>query len=420
MKTNDAHIELPTSKSLSNRWLVMNYVAGGQFLLRKLSDADDTQLLQLLLNQLRRGSTNHFYCHNAGTVARFLLALLAVTPGEWTLSGDERLQQRPMAPLINALRSMKCQIECIGQEGYLPVRITGYVPQNKMTELDPTESSQYVSALLLVAPLLPNGITLTLTDRASSRPYIEMTCSVLRSAGLEATVSPNNRVYRVSELTQSCKLRQQIVEMERDWSSASYVYAAAAICPGHRLRMPGLSMTNSCQGDSVAAAIFKRLGVTTTELRSPYRPSVKSIAVEGSEPESNFEYNFIDCPDLLPAVVVTCAALGVKARLKGVRNLRIKESDRLSVLQSELGKMGGKMTITQNEVRIVPSKLHNPVDIICAHGDHRIAMAFGVLSLRFPELTVDDPDIVSKSFPSFWKQLEIIRKETGRDLLIKN
>lgn len=414
MKTNDAHIELPASKSISNRWLVINHLAGYPFVLRHLSDADDTKLLKHLLSQLDHGSSNLFYCHNAGTVARFMMAVLAITPGHWMLSGDERLKQRPMLPLINALRDMGCKIECAEKEGFLPVNITGYMPQHKMAQLDPTDSSQFVSAMLLIGPQLPNGLTLTLTDRASSRPYIDMTCSVLQQAGIQTSESPNRRVYRVSGNYAQARLKRPAIDIERDWSSASYIYAAAAIMPGVRLRMPGLALSNSLQGDRVVAQIFEQFGVRTQELRSPYRSKTRSIAiVGGSDHVSSFEYNFIDCPDLLPAVLVTCAALGVKARLKGVKNLRLKESDRLATLQEELKKMNGRMTITDTSVIIIPSPL-NPTEPVCAHGDHRIAMAFAVLSLRYPQLEVLDPEIVSKSFPDFWVQLTQLHKAASQ------
>ena len=414
MKTNDLHIELPASKSLSNRWLVLNYLTGASFVLRNLSTADDTLLLQALLNQLRHGTSNHFHCRNAGSVARFLMAVLAVTPGEWMLSGDDRLKHRPFSPLINALRNMGCHIDCTEQEGCLPVRITGYMPQHKMTELDPSASSQFVSAMLLIGPMLPQGLTLTLTDRAASRPYIDMTCTVLNQAGIETSVSPNRRVYRVNTLPQSMPNRNLAIAIERDWSSASYIYAAAALVPGLRLRMPGLSLSNSCQGDRVAAQIFEHLGVNTREVRSPYRKQVRSITVCGTgKPESTMEYNFLDCPDLLPAVVVTCAALGVRARLKGIKNLRLKESDRIKALKQELEKMGGVLTQTATEIRLTPATLH-PTAPVSTHGDHRIAMAFGVLTLLYPDLVIEDPEQVSKSFPDFWTQLNAIRnnKET--------
>lgn len=409
MNTNDIHIELPTSKSLSNRWLVLNHLMGDAFLLRRLSTADDTHLLTLLLRQLRRGSSTHFSCQNAGTVARFMLAILAITPGRWTLSGDTRLKQRPMAPLIDALRGMGCDIVCTENEGFLPVAITGVMPTRKMAELDPSASSQFVSAMLLIGPCLPNGITITLTDRAASRPYIEMTCAVLRQAGIETAVSANRRVYRVGERPNTVSASKPVINIERDWSSASYIYAAAALAPGLRIRMPGLSVSHTLQGDSVVAQLFADLGVTTKEVRSPYRATRSVTICGGGTVKPLFEYNFIDCPDLLPAVLVTCAALGIKARLKGVKNLRMKESDRLEALRQELAKMGGHISISDTAVTLQPAVLH-PTEPVCTHNDHRIAMAFGVLAVRYPDIVIQNPETVSKSFPNFWEQLKQIRK----------
>jgi len=410
MQTNDLHIELPTSKSISNRWLVLNHIAGNPFVLRNLSTSDDTRLLQSLLAQLRRGSTTHFHCHNAGTVARFLLALLAVTPGRWTLGGDPRLCQRPFTPLIDTLRSMGCQILCTEREGCLPVAIEGYIPQRKMAEIDPSASSQFVSALLLIGPLLPQGLTLTLTNRPASRPYIDMTIAILNQAGIDTSVSANRRVYRVAPLPSEGLKKNQAVNIERDWSAAAYIYAAATLAPGVRLRMPGLSVSNSCQGDKVVAQIFERLGVATREVRSPYRANVRSITIQGSTDHDNLlEYNFTDCPDLLPPVLVACAALGVRARFRGVKNLRLKESDRIAALQQGLAALGATVTLTTTELRLASGRLH-PAASVSSHADHRIAMAFGVLTLLFPGLTVQDPDQVTKSFPDFWSQLDTIRR----------
>lgn len=391
-------------------------------MLRNLSDSDDTVLMQTLLGQLKRGHTHVFNCGNAGTVARFMLAVLAITPGQWTLDGDERLRQRPMAPLIDALRSMGCHIQCLGEEGHLPLLITGFTPQHKMAEVDPTNSSQFASAMLLIGPILPLGLTLTLTDRASSRPYINMTLHVLSQAGIHTSVSANQRVYRVdpymptgSDIQTSQPSRKsgrstQII-IERDWSSASYFYAAAALFPHCRLRMQGLSLSSSCQGDKVVAEIFERLGVVTHEVHSPYRRNMHSITIEGKgDYDESFEYNFIDCPDLMPTVLVTCAALGIRARLKGVKNLRIKESDRIMALTEELGKMGCHIAHTATEVRLNPSTLVMPSQPIEVHNDHRIAMAFGILSLRYPDLQIQNPESVNKSFPLFWQQLSQLKK----------
>lgn len=411
MKTNDLHIALPSSKSLSNRWLVLNHLLGNRFLLRGLSDSDDTILMQTLLGQLRRGRTTEFNCGNAGTVARFMLAVLAITPGRWTLDGDERLRLRPMAPLIDSLRIMGCPIQCLGEEGFLPVLITGFTPVHKMTEVNPSNSSQYASAMLLIGAMMPLGLTLTLTDRAASRPYINMTLNVLQQAGITTSVSANQRVYRVDPCPSLPAGSRNAIVIERDWSSASYIYATAALLPHHRIRLPGLSLSTSCQGDKIVAELFARLGVKTREVKSPYRRNVHSITIEGTGVhDDTFEHNFIDCPDLMPTVLVTCAALGIKARLKGVKNLRLKESDRIQALSEELGKMGCHITHTATEVRLNPSTLVMPSQPINVHHDHRIAMAFGILTLLFPDLEIEDRESVSKSFPNFWEQLEEVKK----------
>lgn len=412
MKTNDLQIALPASKSISNRWLVLNHAVGSPFVLRKLSEADDTQLLQTLLAQLKNGNSNYYYCHNAGTVARFMMALLAFTPGEHTLAGDDRLRKRPMSPLIDCLRGLGCRIVCQAEEGFLPVSITGSIPDHRMAEIDPVASSQFVSAMMLVGSILPSGLTLTLTGRAASRPYIEMTRAILNQAGIESTVSANNRVYRVEPIACATHLKRKVIDIERDWTAASYIYSAAALLPGVRMRMQGLSLASS-QGDKVVAEIFEHFGVRSREVKSPYHPGTRSITIEGTgNYEDVFEYNFLDFPDLVPAVVTTCAALGINARLRGAKNLRYKESDRLAALQAELKKMGGRMTVSSREAVITPAELH-PTEVVSGHNDHRIAMAFGILSLKYDGIVVDNPNVVSKSFPGFWNQLRLIRKAAG-------
>lgn len=409
MRTNDLQISLPASKSISNRWLVINHVTGSGFVIRKLSEADDTRLLQTLLTQIKSGASNYYYCHNAGAVARFVMALLAFTPGEHILTGDERLLKRPMSPLIDCLRGLGSEIVCKGEEGFLPVSIKGCIPDHRMAEIDPVASSQFVSAMLLVGGILPGGITLTLTGRASSRPYIEMTRAILNQAGIEATVNANNRVYRVEPLRCMAHLKHKVIEIERDWTAASYIYAAAALLPGVRMRMQGLTRSSS-QGDKVVAEIYEHFGVQSCEVKSPYHKNTRSITIMGTGNYQNtFEYNFLDYPDLVPAVVVTCAALGIKARLKGAKNLSYKESDRLSALQTELTKMGGCMTSGGGEIVLTPAELH-PTEVVNSRNDHRIAMAFGVLSLKYPSIAIDSPEVVSKSFPKFWDELKLIRR----------
>ncbi len=227
MNTNDIRINLPASKSMSNRWLMINHITGSRFRITKLSTSADTRLLRKLLTQLDEGTSDTYYCDNAGSVARFLMPLLAITPGHHVLTGDARLRQRPMAPIIEALRQMGLRIECTDVEGFLPVHIQGGIPSKRTVSVDPLLSSQFVSALLLVAPRLPEGISLTMTQRPTSRPYIEMTCDALRQAGIEVRRSSNGRTYYVQPL--AGKPTAASVTIERDWSSASYFYTMALL-----------------------------------------------------------------------------------------------------------------------------------------------------------------------------------------------
>ncbi len=371
----------------------------------RLSPSDDTHLLRALLRQLQRRSEELYYCNNAGAVARFMMALLAATPGRYVLSGDDRLRQRPMAPLIEALRSLGATITCTAAEGYLPVRIEGGMLHRRTVTLDPSLSSQFASALLLIAPTLPGGLSLTTTTRAASRPYIEMTCQVLRECGANVRQSSNGRTYYVDPC-QRLKPPQQVT-IERDWSAAAFFYTVAALRPDLRLRLKGLSL-NSMQGDVVTNDIFANLGVVSREVHSPYRLGTRSITMSGGGPVAKqLSMSCIDCPDLVPAIVVACAAKQVKASLRGVRNLNIKESDRLQALKTELERMGGRVNIEPDLITVYPTKLHLG-GMVRTYGDHRVAMAFATLKTICPELEIEDHEVVSKSFPDFWNQMELI------------
>ena len=406
MKTNDIRISLPASKSMSNRWLMINHLTGSSFRITKPSTSGDTRLLRQLLTQLESEKSSHvYYCNNAGSVARFLMPLLAITPGHHILTGDDRLCQRPMAPLIESLRQMGLRVECTENEGFLPVQIQGSVPTRRTVSVDPLLSSQFVSSLLLIAPRMPEGISLTMMQRPTSRPYIEMTCEILRQAGIEVRRSSNGRTYYVQHLDK--KPKSAAVAIERDWSSASYFYTMALLRPDLRIRLLGLQL-DSCQGDRATDNFFRLLGVNSTEVRSPYRSAGRSITIQGGgESPKNIQFNCIDCPDLVPTFAVAAAAAKVKATLKGVSNIALKESDRMQAISSELRRMGGKVTCTEQEMVIHPADLH-PVEPVKTWGDHRIAMAFAPLKLRFPDLVIENPEVVDKSFPEFWDQFDLV------------
>ncbi|MBP3763948.1 MAG: 3-phosphoshikimate 1-carboxyvinyltransferase [Bacteroidales bacterium] len=405
MKTNDIRITLPASKSMSNRWLMINHLTGGHFRINKLSTSGDTRLLRRMLAQLEAGGDHVYYCDNAGSVARFLMPLLAITPGHHILTGDERLCQRPMAPLIESLRQMGLRVECTGEEGFLPVNIQGGVPTKRTVTVDPLLSSQYVSSLLLIAPRMPEGISLTMTQRPTSRPYIEMTCDALRQAGIDVRRSSNGRTYYVNHY--SGRPKAATISIERDWSSASYFYTMALLRPELRIRLLGLQL-DSCQGDSATDRFFRLLGVTSTEVRSPYRAAGRSITLQGgAEVPKAVQFNCLDCPDLVPTFAVAAAAVKVKATLKGVSNIALKESDRMEAIASELERMGGKVTSSGDEMTIHPATLHS-TEPVRTWGDHRIAMAFAPLRLVFPEMQIENPGVVDKSFPEFWDQFDMV------------
>ncbi|MBQ0016307.1 MAG: hypothetical protein KBT04_04935 [Bacteroidales bacterium] len=417
MDTNDIQISLPASKSLSNRWVVVNYLLKGQMQLRNLSTSDDTQLLRLLLRQLNQGGDSVYYCHNAGTVARFLLPLLCLRAGSHTLTGSERLCQRPISELVEALQSLGYTIRYLRQPGQLPVQVDGgSVPQRKQVTIVATRSSQFVSALMLMALALPMGLTINIVGHLTSRPYIDLTAYVLREAGATVSVSPNGHICYVTPPPQ-LPLRKTIT-IENDWSSASYFYAISSLLPGVRIRLRNLPLP-SVQGDCVAERLFAQLGVRTQLVKAPYRRQVVSLCLvsDANQRQPQVNFNFTDAPDLLPAVAVACAALGIDARLRGFRTLKDKECDRIEALRSHLQQMGVRVQVTDQVMRLFPSAI-NPQGTIDSCGDHRIAMAFATLMVLNPELRISQPEVVSKSFPDFWKQMEQLGIALGMNLTV--
>lgn len=417
MKTGDIQITLPTSKSLSIRWLLANHLCGVRVKLAGISDAADVKALKRILAKfsLTPGKPQdddtevRLHCGESATVARFLLALLATRPlSSVVLEGDPSLCQRPMAPLVKALRQLGGnQIEYLGVEGCLPIRVTGGWPEMKLVEIDPSQSGQFVSALVIAGAALPRGLHVRMTEPPPSRPYIEMTCSMLKQAGADNDYKPNHTTIRIEPF--AGRGPANTVQIERDWSAAAFFYMAAVFLPRRRIRLVGLSK-NSLQGDNVALNLFKMLGVNSVESRSPYRASRSLVIEGGGEVRPHFIYDFIDCPDLAIPLAVTCAAMGVEAWLSGIKTLRFKECDRAEALAVELRKMGAEVELESNRLHIMPSVLM-PRQPVCTYGDHRMAMAFGALSLLFPNLVIDTPDVVAKSFPDFWQQLEKIDQQ---------
>ena len=376
-------VNLPGSKSESNRALMISAYGGFPIDVENLSEAHDTVLLKkLLFSPSLRGASatkqSIINCEDAGTVARFLLTFLAGKPGTWTLTGTPRLCERPIAPQIDALRQLGATViasEAKQSNQYsLPLRIIGRPLKGGSVTLDTSQSSQFASSLLLAAPTWEQGLQLILTGNPVSMPYLEMTIKIMEYYGVQVIREGN--VITVPH--QSYQPRPFVVSP--DWSAASYWYEMMALSEGGDLLLKGLK-PNSLQGDAIVAEWFKSLGVLTT-----FEPDGACLTKIPADPQ-NLVFDFTDTPDLFPAVYATCYALGLDAVFKGTATLSAKESDRFHVMQKEMAQMGEKR-------------------VFYAYSDHRIAMALASLWPKYGPIEVDEPSVVNKSYPSFWKELK--------------
>jgi 3-phosphoshikimate 1-carboxyvinyltransferase len=384
-------LQVPGSKSISNRLLVMRALAGGNTVLTGLSTADDTQLMQAALSSK---STDKF-AGPAGTVMRFLLPYLCLQQGEFTLSGSDRAHERPIAPLVNALRSLGAQIFYLGEEGHPPLSIRSGKLQGKELYIEANVSSQYISALLLVAPYLPNGLQLKLRGEAISKPYIQQTLQLMQTWG--ARVQWQGAVLEVAPQPYDAPASFQV---EPDWSAAAYWLAFAALVPNSDVLLTDLSLQTE-QADRQAADWFAALGCgieqTAAGLRLQHQP-VGETALP--------VYNGQDCPDLMPTLIVLCAIKGHLARFEGLASLRLKESDRIEALRLNLEAAGAKVRVEGDVLQLEGGVPTGPatVQIQCFH-DHRMAMAFSLLAAAQKIVIFDQPEVVEKSYPDFWMHL---------------
>ncbi len=392
---------LPASKSESNRALILHALAGGGRL-RNLSDAHDTQLMRSLL--AAAPGTDRLSAEDAGTVMRFLTAYLTVTGWHGELTGTPRMQERPIAVLVGALRQAGADLAYAGHEGFPPLRLHGFAPATAAGE-GPTRlsvrgdvSSQYISALLMVGPYLPGGLELALTGPVGSRPYIEMTLALMARFGAACTTNADATRLVVP----AGRYHAADYAVESDWSAASYWYALVALGPpGSEITLPGLRQ-HSLQGDQAVAGLMTHFGVETTYL--PAGEAVRLRQVPCAAPDG-LRLDFTDCPDLAQTVAVVAAALAWPVDMRGLESLRIKETDRIAALQTELGKFGGGLQEVEEGVfRVVSAGFRVDNQSVATYHDHRMAMAFAPLALRGP-LVVEAPQVVRKSYPQFWKEL---------------
>ena len=388
----NATILLPSSKSISNRALIIHALGHGSYLPENLSDCDDTQVMIRALNA-KAGETIDIMA--AGTAMRFLTAYLSVTPGERLITGTQRMQQRPIQVLVDALRTLGADIEYAFNEGYPPLRIHGKALTQSQITLPGNVSSQYISALLMIGPTLPNGLTLTLTGDIISKPYIQLTLQLMADFGAKAGWTDEHTLVVSPQPYQSVSFY-----VESDWSAASYWYQIVALSPDATVTLPGL-FAHSYQGDSQVAKLFESLGVSTE-----YKDKQVTLRKNG-KPVERMEYNFINQPDLAQTFVVTCALLNIPFRFSGLQTLKIKETDRMAALINEMSKLGYVLEESDGSVLSWEGKrCERSTEAIDTYEDHRMAMAFAPASLVLPNININNPQVVSKSYPRYWDNLQ--------------
>jgi 3-phosphoshikimate 1-carboxyvinyltransferase len=389
-KSVRTHLSLPGSKSISNRLLVLNEVLNLDLKLRNISTSKDTQTLQTLL----KNPSSTLDVGHAGTDMRFLTALLATKQGEWTLTGSERMKERPIRELVNALRSIGADISYLEKEGFPPLKIKGKELNGGKIEIDGSVSSQFVSALALIAPSLSGGLQIELKNNIVSRSYIQMTLDLLKEFGVG--VSFVNQTIVVNG-TGPDPVENSEYHVESDWSCASYWFSIAALTNASEILLSGLH-PQSLQGDSVLCEIYKSFGVS-----SEFREDIL-ILTSALNKVSSFEYDFTDCPDIVQTIAVTCLGLKIPCRLTGLSTLKNKETDRLVALKNELEKFGAQVKITSDSLELVPAGLSSKPVKVKTYSDHRMAMSFAPLAF-LTEVEIENAEVVEKSYPEFWQHL---------------
>ena len=387
----EGRIVLPASKSISNRVQIINALSYNFEPIKNLSDCDDSKAMQSILNS----NTNSFDVGHAGTTMRFLTAYLSKIVGEWTLTGSHRMKERPIGVLVDALNSIGAQITYLEKEGYPPLKIFGSNLTGEVVELKGNTSSQYITALLLIAPTLEKGLRIKLSGKIVSRSYIEMTLNIMEEFGIKSEFKgqeifvPNQAYQRIPYI------------VEGDWSGASYWFAFMALADEGKLYLDGLRR-HSFQGDSGLVPVFEKLGVKA-------QFSKRGMFIEKMAANcTKLKFDFNQMPDLAQTFAVCACLKNIPFHFTGLETLKIKETDRIHALITELGKLGYVLNepvegeLAWNGER----KTEEENIVIETYHDHRMAMAFAPIALARPNVVIDSPDVVKKSYPNFWEQLK--------------
>ncbi|RZP04123.1 MAG: 3-phosphoshikimate 1-carboxyvinyltransferase [Flavobacteriales bacterium] len=394
-------VNLPGSKSESNRLLILKKIYPNISLLN-LSNCDDTLTLRKAIEE----KNQIVDVHHAGTAMRFLTAFFASKKDvEFTLTGSKRMQERPIKILVDTLRAIGADISYIKNNGFPPLKIKGKELISNSISIDANISSQYISALMLIAPSLNKGLKITLRNNITSIPYIKMTLELLSRIGVFCSLTDN-----IIEIASTKKINDIKVNIESDWSSASYYYSLVALSDHLEITLKTFRK-DSIQGDSKVVDVYKKLGVETI-----FNETANSITLKknGKKVNNFLKLNLIETPDIAQTIAVTCFGLGISCELMGLKTLKIKETDRLLALKIELQKLGAEITITDKSLRLKPTKTIAKNIVIETYQDHRMAMSFAPLYLKVP-IIINNPNVVSKSYKTFWEDLQKI----GSKLLIK-
>jgi 3-phosphoshikimate 1-carboxyvinyltransferase len=384
-------IDLPSSKSISNRVLIINALAYSPYAVRNLSDSDDTRVMQ----QIFSSNTHIFDIGHAGTAMRFLTAFLSKIVGEWILTGSERMKQRPIGILVNALTELGAKIEYLEKEGFPPLKILGSRLKGKVLELDGSVSSQYISALLMIGPTIEGGLTLRLRNRTTSRSYIAMTLELMKLFGID---------YRWNE--NEIRIKEQDYQpidftVEADWSGASYWYQLLALADEGEVELRNLRLP-SLQGDCIIADWFRSFGI-----ESLFTGESVLITKRNFNYPDSLNLDFTENPDIAQTMAVLCVLKEIPFHFRGLETLKIKETDRINALQNELSRFGAKLTEPGlGELQWDGSfpLVKEDIPVISTYHDHRMALAFAPAAL-FGKVVIDDPLVITKSYPGFFENL---------------
>ena len=392
----NATISITGSKSETNRLLLLQALYPN-LVLDNTSNSDDSEVMTKALQntQFSNSDSQLIDIHHAGTAMRFLTAFFAVSEGkEVVLTGSQRMTERPIKVLVEALQQLGAQIAYEKESGFPPIRIKGQKITQSKVSIPANVSSQYISALLLVAPKLENGIELTLVGEITSVPYIKMTLALLNEIGVETKFEEN--VITVKPLTTNSK--QQTVTVESDWSSASYFFSLAALSNEATIVLSSYK-ESSLQGDSALVEIYAKMGV-----EARFEANQLTLVKQPNFNHQSVTFDLNNTPDIAQTIVVTCLGLGIGCHLTGLHTLKIKETDRLEALRIELTKLGAAITVTNDSLTLEPTQEILENIAIDTYNDHRMAMAFAPLALRVP-IIINNAEVVSKSYPDFWTDL---------------